>query len=155
VNGRVTIAANETAEIDESIFSGWLAVRAPFDLSITEGARALRADDRGQVLLPPGPHDLRFVNRTLGYDQVHHVEVKPGEIATLAISLPRSTLNVTASEAAEVWIDGVRAGDTPLADAPIDVGTREIVVKRAAGGERRLTVTVTVKPYSLNVDFSK
>jgi hypothetical protein len=62
---------------------------------------------------------------------------------------------VTASEPAEVLVDGVRAGDAPLADFPVDVGTREIVVRRAAGGERRVTVTITVKPYTLNVDFSR
>jgi hypothetical protein len=151
----VTIAADHPTDLTESIFSGWVAVHAPFDLSVTEGTRALRADDRGQILLPPGRHELRLVNRALGYDQVHRVEVSPGEIAALDIATPRSTLNVTATEPAEVFVDGVRVGDTPLSDAPIDVGTREIVVKRAAGGERRVTATVTLKPYTLNVDFSR
>jgi hypothetical protein len=151
----VTIAADHPTDLTESIFSGWVAVHAPFDLSVTEGTRALRADDRGQILLPPGRHDLRLVNRTLAYDQVHHVEVKPGEIAALDVASPRSTLNVTSSEPAEVFVDGVRIGETPLGDAPIDVGTREIVVKRASGGQRRVTATVTTKPYTLNVDFSR
>jgi hypothetical protein len=155
VRRTIAIAANKTTAIAESIFAGWVAVHAPFDVAATEGTRALRADERGQILLPPGPHDLRLVNRTLAYDQVHHVEVKPGEIAQLAVPLPRSTLSVTANEPAEVWVDGVRIGSTPLADAPVDVGTRDIVVKRAAGGERKVTVTVTMKPYALAVDFAK
>jgi len=151
----VTIDADRPTDLTESIFSGWVAVHAPFDLSVTEGSRALRADDRGQILLPPGRHELRLVNRTLAYDQIHRVEVTPGEIARLDIPPPRSTLTVTASDPAEVFVDGARVGDTPLSDAPIDVGTREIVVKRASGGERRVTATVTMKPYTLNVDFSR
>jgi hypothetical protein len=155
VHRTVTVSADHPVDVVESIFAGWLAVRAPFDLSVTEGPRALRADDRGQILLPPGRHDIRVVNRTVGYDQVHQVEVRPGEIARLDIALPRSTLSVTSSEPAEVFVDGVRVGETPLSDAAIDVGTREIVVKRTSGGERRFTATVTTKPYTLNVDFSR
>src|SRR4029453_1165482 len=106
--------------------------------------------DRGQIMLPPGPHELRLVNRRLAYDQVHRVEVKPGEAAAPTIPSPRSPVTITAWEPAEVWIDGVRAGDTPLTDAPVDVGTREIVVRRAsAGGGGKGTPTVPTSRYSL------
>ena len=67
---------------------------------------------------------------------------------------PRSTIAVTASEAAQVLIDGTQAGDTPLAAVPIDLGTHQVVVRSASGAERRFTVTITVKPFALNVDFS-
>lgn len=149
----VTVAPNETAEIDESIFSGWLVVYAPFDVAIVEGGRVLRPDERSQILLPPGIHELRLANRTLAYEAVRRVEVKPGETTTLQLTPEPSTLSVTASEAAEVWLDGARVGETPLNAVPVPLGTHELVVKRATGGERRFTVTIGVNPFTLNVDF--
>jgi hypothetical protein len=151
----VTVDAEKTAELDELIFSGWLAVYSPFELAITEGERTLRLDDRNQIMLPPGSHELRLVNRALGFDSVRQVELKPGELVTLSVKPPPSTMTVTATEAAEVWLDGARVGETPLNTVPVELGTHEIVVKRAAGGERRFTVAVTVNPFTLNIDFSK
>ena len=155
VRRTVTVAAGQIAEVDESIFSGWLAVYSPFDLVITEGGRGLRLDDRNQVLLPPGHHELRLANRALGYDEVRQVDLTPGEVTTLSVKPPPSTLTVTATEPAEVWLDGARVGETPLSALPVELGSHDIVVKRAAGGERRSTVTITVRPFTLDVDFSK
>jgi len=153
VRRTVSIAAGETAEVNESIFSGWVVVYAPFEVTIGEGARVLRPDERNQVMLPPGVHELRVANRTLAYESAHRVEVKPGEGTTLRITPPPSTLTVTAAEAAEVWLDNARIGDTPVSGAPVPLGTHELVVRRAAGGERRYTVTIGAAPFTLNVDF--
>ena len=153
VRKTVSIAAGETAEVSESIFSGWVVVYAPFEVTISEGTRVLRPDDRNQVMLPPGDHELRVTNRTLAYESAHRIEVKPGEGTTLRVTPPPSTLTVTAAEAAEVWLDGARLGDTPMSGAPVPLGTHELVVRRAAGGERRYTVTVGATPFTLNVDF--
>jgi hypothetical protein len=151
----VTVEDDSPTEIDELIFSGWVALYAPFDLRVFEGTRVLRPDDRNQVLLSPGRHQLRLENRALGYEGVRQVDVRPGEIARLSISPPSSTLSVTASDPADVWIDDVRFGRTPLEARPIAVGTHQLIAKRVGGGERRLILTATVKPFSLNVDFSK
>jgi hypothetical protein len=155
VERTVLVAADTTAEIAESIFSGWLAVYSPFDLVISEGGRALSFDDRRQTMLPPGQHELRLVNRALGYDAVRQVELKPGEMTSLSVKPPPSMMTVTATEAAEVLLDGVRVGDAPVYGWPVELGSHEIVVKRPVGGERRFTITMTVKPFTLNVDFSK
>jgi hypothetical protein len=155
VKRTVTVGNEKTAELDELIFSGWLALYSPFELVITEGERTLRLDDRNQIMLPPGSHELRLVNRAFGYDTVRQVELKPGELVTLSVKPPPSTMTVTATEAAEVWLDGARVGETPLNAVSVELGTHEIVVKRAVGGERRFTVAVTVNPFTLNVDFSK
>jgi len=136
VHRTVMVAANETAQVDESIFSGWLAVYAPFEITIAERGRMLRPDERNQILLPPGVHELRIANKTLAYEATWSVEVKPGEKTNLRVTPEPSTLTVTASEAAEVLLDGSRIGDTPLNAAPVPLGTHELVVKRAAGGER-------------------
>lgn len=149
----VTVAAGETVEVDEAIFSGWLAVYAPFEVAIVEGGRELRPDERNLIMLPPGIHELRVTNRTLAYEAVRRVEVKPGETTSLRMTPEPSTLTVTASEAAGVWLDGARVGETPLTALPVPLGTHEIVVRRAKGGERRFAVTIGSSPFTLNVDF--
>jgi hypothetical protein len=152
VGRTVTVVAGETATIDESIFSGFAAIYSPFELSITEDGRALHADERNQIMLPPGRHELRLVNRPLAYDVVRQVDVKPGETTRVSITAPRSTITVTSADVSEVWIDGSRVADTPMYALPIDIGTHEVVVKRAGAADRRFTVTVTVNPFTLDAD---
>jgi hypothetical protein len=153
IHRTVTVAANETAEIDESIFSGWVAVFAPFEVSISENGRVLRPDERNQILLPPGIHQIRLTNKRLSYDSVQRVEVKPGETVALQLTPDPSTLTVTASEAAEVWLDGAKVGDTPVSSFPVPLGSHDLVVKRVSGGERRFPITVSASPFTLHVDF--
>jgi len=156
VRRTVTLAAGKTVTIDEAIFSGWVAVYSPFEVTISEGGRVLRPDDRNQVMMEPGTHDLRFVNNALGFDISRQIEVKPGEGATVRLTPEPSKLNVTATEAAEVFVDGTRIGEVPLTNAPVALGTHEIVVRRTAdGAERRSTITVGVAPFALHVDFSR
>jgi hypothetical protein len=149
----VTIAANQTATIDEGIFSGFVTIYTPFDVTITEGGRVLTADDRHQIMLPAGTHELRMTNRALAYEATRKVDIKPGEATNLQLTPEPSTITVTATTAAEVWLDGTRLGDTPLSGAPVPLGEHEIVVRRSSGGERRFTVTVGAKPFTLNVEF--
>jgi archaellum component FlaG (FlaF/FlaG flagellin family) len=153
VQRTITVAANTVAEIEESIFSGFVVIFAPFELVITEGRRTLSLDERNQLMLPPGRHELRLTNRALEFETVRQVDLKPGETVTLSIAPPMSTMTVTANEPAEVWLDGARIGDAPVNEAPLTLGTHDIVVKRAAGGEKRYTVKVTAKPLTLNVEF--
>jgi hypothetical protein len=155
VEKTVTIAADQTAQIEESIFSGWLAVHSPFDVVISEGNRALTLDDRNQVMLPPGRHQVRVVNRALAYDVVHPVDLRPGDTTHLTVTPAPSTLTLTASETVGVWIDGEKVGDTPLTAVPATLGTHDLLVRRANGGERRLTITVTANPFALHLDFSR
>jgi hypothetical protein len=153
VRRTVTIAANQTATLEESIFAGWLTLLSPFELVIAEGGRMLRSDDRNQYMLSPGTHELRLSNRTLGYQATRQVEVKPGEGVTLRVTPDPSTLIVTANEAAQVWVDGTRVGETPLAGVPVQLGTHDILVKSTTGSERRYTVTIGVNPHTLTVEF--
>jgi len=155
VRRSVAITAGQTAELDESIFSGWAVVIAPFEFVVSENGHTLSANERFEIMLSPGTHQLRITNRALSFDTVQRVEIKPGEAANIRITPPPSSLTVTASDPAEVWVDGVRFGDTPLSNAPVPLGTHQLQVKRAAGGERRFTIVVGVRPYTLNVDFQQ
>jgi len=155
VQRTVTVEAGKTAEIDESIFSGFLALDSPFEVVVTEGGRKLQFDDRSQTMMAPGHHELRVTNQALGYESVQQFELKPGETTRVTIKPQPTAVTVTANEPAEVWLDGSRIGDAPVNEMPVPLGTHEIVVKRAAGGERRQTITVTVKPITINIDFTK
>jgi hypothetical protein len=154
VEQTVTVAANDTAQVDQTIFPGWVSVVAPWDMIISEGNRSLRLDDRSQVMLSPGPHELLFQNRALGYQETRHVDVRPGETAQLSIAAPHSKATFTATAPAEVWLDGKSVGQTPLIDLPVEIGTHHIKMKSGTA-ERQFTVTATMTPLAFNVDFSQ
>lgn len=149
----IRITAGETTVIEEAIFSGWVTVYSPFEVAIVENGRVLPVDARNQAMLPAGVHELTMTNKALGFETAARVEVKPGETANVRLTPEPSHVSVTATEPAEVWIDGSRVGDTPVSAATVALGTHEVLVKRAAGGERRFTITVGVTPFTLNVDF--
>jgi PEGA domain len=152
VRKTITIAANEKSEIEESIFSGFAVVYTPFEVTISEGGKQLRPDDRNQIMLAAGLHDLRLTSRALSYDVVKQVEVKPGETTTLRLT-PTSPLTVTGTEAMEVWLDGTRVGQTPVNALQVAVGVHEVLVKKATGAERKYSITVGGNPVTLNADF--
>jgi hypothetical protein len=149
----VTIAADQTLRISESLYSGWLHVTSPIEIEVAEGGRSIRLDDQNQILLLPGSHDVRFENRALSYSEARKIEVKPGEVTRIVLA-PTSKLTVTATLPSEILVDGQRVGEAPLADHAINLGTRDIVVRSTSGDERRFTTTVTTSPVRLDVDFS-
>jgi hypothetical protein len=150
----VDVTSERETTLSETIFSGFLKVFAPFEVTVSEAGRPLRLDERTQLMLAPGVHDLRFENKELGFYATRKVEIEPGKSAPVTLTPGGSTLSVTASAAAEVYVDGQRVGDTPLVDYPVALGSRDIVVK-GASGERKFTQTVTTKPLRLEVDFAK
>lgn len=151
----ISIAAGQTTAINEAIFSGWLHVSSPLELKVSEGSSGIRLDDRNQVLLQPGSHDMVFENAALGFRTTRRVEIKPGDTTSITVEPRPSKLSVAANEPAVVTVDGERVGDTPLVDHPIKIGTRDITVTNAAGDIRRQTITVTVQPTQLEIDFSR
>ena len=116
----VTVKSDEPATLNENIYAGWIKVPfAPFDITIAEGTRLLRLDDRDQVMLSAGPHDIRFENRAFGFAETRHIEVQPGVTTPLSLAAPHTTLTLTTSAPAELLIDGVNVGKTPLIDYPV------------------------------------
>ncbi len=155
VQRTVRIKANETETLDVTIYSGWLALFAPIELQITENGRQLRLNEQNQVMLSPGRHDLQLTNAALGFRESQIVEVKPGEVTAVSITIPKTPVTINATPSSDVWLDGVKIGETPLADFPVAVGTREFVLKHPLHGERRVMATVTVAPYTIDVDLTK
>lgn len=154
VQRTVTITADRPAAISEAIYSGFLHVSAPIELVIARDGQRLRLDDRDQVLLPPGVHQLTFENVALGFADVREVEIRPGETAQVSIEPPATELTVTATQPSEVYVDGERVGETSIIRLPLSLGTHTIVVRSTtSGAQRQVTVTATTAPVAVDIDY--
>jgi len=156
VTRTVTVGAGKVAKLDVAVYSGWVSVFAPITLNIAENGHSLgTTDGSGRLMLPPGKHTLMFSNKEFGYSHAETVNVEPGEERSLNLE-PKGSVNVNATPWAEVWVDGQKAGDTPLANLQVALGIREFVFKHPQYGERRVTTTVTAStPATVSVDFTK
>jgi CheY-like chemotaxis protein len=148
---KVVVEAGKTAALEVSIYPGWLALFSPIELQISSGGRVLRLDEESRVMLPPGEHELRLVNAALGYRDVRTVNIQPGKTTALSITLPQTTVRLSAAAGAEVWLDGTLVGTTPMAEMRVDIGTHELVVRHGELGTRRLTITATADPLEVDV----
>jgi hypothetical protein len=123
-------------------------------LQVSEGGRSLGTSEN-QIMLAPGHHELRLANTDLHYVVTRSVDVEPGEGASLQIDA-KGVASINAQPWAEVWIDGARAGETPLANLPITLGVREIVFRNPQFGERKVVTTIiSGTPATVSVDFTK
>ena len=150
----VRVEAGKVAALDLAVFSGWVVIHAPIVLDVSEGKQGLGTTEIGKILLSPGRHTLTLANRRLDYSSVQKVQIRAGEEAVINVA-PTGRVNLNAQPWAEVWVDGTRAGETPIANLTVPLGTREFVFKHPQYGERKITATVTTKPSALTVDFSK
>jgi hypothetical protein len=155
VTRTIKVASGKTLEVDASIFSGWLAVFAPIVLEISENGKSIGTTEQSRLMLPPGRHELTLSNKEFGYKALQEISVEPGEVRSLTID-PRGDANFNAMPWAEVWMDGQKLGDTPMANTRVPLGTREFVFKHPQYGERRITAIIRAdQPTPVSVDFTK
>ncbi len=110
--------------------------------------------DADRIMMASGRHDIQLVNDTLGYQAKRVVQVVPGKVASLNIDLPQGVININASPWAEVWIDGRRAGETPIGNLPLSIGPHEVVFRHPQLGEKKQAVSVTLSaPVRLSMDM--
>ena len=122
-------------------------------IEVSENEDLGSSDD--QIILSPGSHKLHLANKDLGYVATETVEIQASETTRLALD-PRGRANINASPWAEVYIDGEKAGETPMANVAIRLGVREIVFKNPQFGERKVTTTITANASAtISVDFIK
>jgi hypothetical protein len=121
---------------------------------VSEGNKGLGSTEQGRILLSPGRHVLTVTNRQYGYSSTHEVEIGAGEETPLNLT-PTGRVNLNAVPWAEVWMDGTRVGETPIANLEVPLGTREFVFKHPQHGERRVTTTISATPAAVSVDFTK
>lgn len=162
INRTVTVTAGATASIVISMSntgafaSGWLAISSGVPLQITEGGTLLGSTETPRILVPAGSHNLELTNAALGYRVSRTVRVTPGQTASIELKTPQGTLHINALPWAEVWIDGQRAGETPIGNLSLPIGTHELVFRHPDFNEVKRTVTVGAdKPSRVGVDLRK
>ena len=134
--------------------AGWIAVNAPADVQVFEGDRFLGTNRIDKIMMPVGRHDLEIVNEALGYRERRTIQVAAGQVAGVRVNWPNGTLAINAVPWAEVFVDGMPVGETPIGSIQVAVGAHEVVFRHPQLGERRTTVTVTTgSPAKLGVDL--
>jgi len=149
------VVAGKTETLDIPVFSGWVSVLAPIVLTVAADGKNIGSTEESRLTLSPGKHQLTLTNKELGYTSTQEVEIEPGEVKNVSVD-PRGPVNLNASPWAEVWLDGQKLGDTPLASTLVPLGIREFVFKNPQYGERKVSVTIkaTNNP-PVAVDYSK
>jgi hypothetical protein len=155
VKRTIRVEAGRTARLDVPIFSGWVGIYAPFVVEVAEAGQVIGTTEDPRLMLSPGRHVLTLTNKALGYSSVQTVEIEPGEVRSLTLD-PQGSVNLNATPWAEVWIDGKKIGDTPIANQQMPLGVREIIFRHPQFGERRVSVTVRGNaPGAISVDMSR
>jgi hypothetical protein len=107
-------------------------------------------------MLAAGRHTVLLTNLSLGYQENRKIEVTAGKTIAIKIDPPKASVSVNARPWAEITLDGTSAGQTPIANLLVTVGSHEMVFRHPQLGERKETVVVTAKgPNRIAVDFTK
>ena len=122
---------------------------------MSENGKALGTSE-DQIILSPGqPHAAAGQQGPRLRRRLKRSRSSPARSTKLALD-PRGRANINAAPWAEVFIDGEKAGETPLANVAIRLGIREIVFKNPQFPERKVTTTITGNaPATISVDFIK
>jgi hypothetical protein len=120
-----------------AVRTGGFRVSAPIELIVLEGERVIGSTVDGPIMTAAGRRELDFVNSAIGYRVRQAVEVRAGQIVSVAVSVPNGTLNINAQPWAAVTIDGNSVGETPIGNLSIVPGEHEIVFRHPQLGERR------------------
>jgi len=164
VKQTVTIESGMTASLvvplggasEAAPVSGWISVQSPIELQVYEGDRLLGTSRSDRIMVSAGRHEINIVNEPLGYRASRVLQVTAGKIVPFAVELPKGTIALNAVPWAEVWIDGVKVGDTPIGNLSVAIGNHDVVFRHPELGEQRHTATVTLATAArLSVDLRK
>lgn len=160
VSQTVAVAAGATASLTVPLArtdggaAGWVFVSSPVDLQIFEGDTLVGSSQMARIMLPAGTRTLRLVNAPTGFETTTRVDVQAGVGTRLPVKLPNGQLSVNAVPWAEVFLDGRRIGETPIANFAAQIGSHEVVLRNPRFPEQRRTVVVPVStPVRLGVDL--
>jgi hypothetical protein len=135
--------------------SGRLRVRSPIPLQILREGRLLGTSTAAWIPLEAGDHTLEVVGEEFEFATYRQVQMRPQGIVTLTVDVPAGHADFDAEPRAEVWVQGRRLGETPLASVELPLGVHEVVFRHPQLGERRETVTVRARtPARVSVRFT-
>jgi hypothetical protein len=127
---------------------------AAIPLQIFEDGRLIGTTEASRVMLPVGRHNLEFAADAFGFRVGKTVEIGPGRTTAVSVPLERVPLSVNATPWAEVWIDGTRVGETPMAAVMIAIGPHEVEFRHPELGRKVVPVRISLKePARVSVDM--
>jgi hypothetical protein len=107
-------------------------------------------------MLSPGNHELDFVNDQFAFRESSRMSVSAGRGGPVSLTIPRMAMNINALPWAEVYVDGTRVGDTPLANVMLPIGDHEVVFRHPQLGEKRQMARLTQRePLRVSVDMRR
>jgi hypothetical protein len=137
-----------------SLPSGWMAINAPIALNIYEDGRLIGVSEADRIMLPAGTHTLELASAALGFRVRQSVRIQANATTRVPVELPRVPLSVNAVPWADVWIDGVAAGQTPVGDLLQTIGTHDVEFRHPQLGTKRARVTISMnEPARVAVDM--
>jgi hypothetical protein len=134
--------------------SGWLEVAAALPLQILENGRVIGTTEAARTMLPVGRHNLAFVAADYGFRTQRTVDIGRGRTTVLTVALDRVPLSINATPWAEVFLNGTRIGETPLAGVLTTIGLHQVEFRHPELGRRTVPVRVTLQqPARISVDM--
>lgn len=124
---------------------GWISLDTPVPMQVLEGGAIVGTSEIGRILLSPGTHELTLLAEPFGFRQTTSISVAAGRQTDVPLTLPYVPISINALPWADVWIDGVHIGETPLAGVTQPIGDHEIVFRHPQLGEKRLMARVSVQ----------
>jgi hypothetical protein len=135
---------------------GWVTVTSPERLDVYEGLRRMGTSQDARIPLTAGEHVLELTADQLGFRQRHTVRIVAGRAVSLSPELPRVPVFINALPWADVLVDGVPVGQTPLGTLRQTIGTHQVEFRHPELGTRRRTVVLSQQEVTrLSVDMRK
>lgn len=136
--------------------SGWIAVTGGVPAQIFEDGTLLGSTTLPKLMLTAGRHELAFVNEALGFHVTRTVQVRAGRTEAVDLETPTGTAFINARPWAEVFVNGRRVGQTPIANLSLPIGRHEVVFRHPQLGERRQAIVVGVGvPARIGVELDR
>jgi len=160
----VTIEAGVTASLvvpmaapEGAPVSGWIAVNSPVEMQLLEKDHLIGTSRTDRLMVAAGRHEIDIVNDEIGYRTTRNVQVNAGKVAPVNIEMPNGKIAINAVPWAEVFIDGVGVGQTPIGDFSLPIGHHDVLFRNPElGSELRQNAVVTLKGVlRLSVDMRK
>jgi hypothetical protein len=134
--------------------SGGFRLVSQIEVQLLEGDRVLGSSADGAIVTTAGRHEVELVNNSLGYRAKRVIDVKSGEVTSVPLARPEGRLSINAVPWADVWIDGIHIGETPLANLAVAIGPHEVAFRHPAFTEQRLKTVVRFDvPTRLSADL--
>lgn len=162
VRRNVSVEAGETVSLvissaaSSAVSAGWLTVASPVALQLREDGKLIGTTETDRLLIAAGEHQIEMSNDALGFRTDRRVTIQSGKTFATRVEIPNGTVSINAVPWAEVWLDGERIGETPIANLSRPIGVHEVILRHPEFGERKTSLTVSLKQTArLGVDMRK